>query len=154
MKKNKTSDLSNLLLSRSKKINIMEEKIVKAQTAELILPNKQVLTVGRWRCDPKYRNRLVFDDQHPLLAIELQYRYNEINWSAGIGWPYYHVPCPTGGNMHKILWDFGGITTGSNTMEGQARGNRVTEVIVYVFDDKYDDNVGYFDVDIIGYKQT
>lgn len=142
-------------LVETKKI-IAEEKKINLITGEEIL-------IPYWTIDPAFNNQLLWADNSPVLAREVHYGFQNINWSAGQGWPYYHVPQPLdyikdyfyfkGFPCHCIVVHFGDIYSHIPIMQGGDRGIKTTEVFVLVNDNIYTDNVGSIGFYITAYSQ-
>jgi len=145
-------------------VNICPTIDVMGEEFELYLKDSNTMTVSKWVCDPAKRNRLFWANNRPVLAREIHYGYEDINWSAGIGWKNYYIPQPLndrkdgfaypGLPRHCLILEFGGIGSQTGNMQSGDRGYKVTDVFAFVNDDKYDDNVGSFTVYITAYSQV
>ena len=109
----------------------------------------------RWVLAPQNRTRLLVNNK-PFIAKEISYKYGKISWKTNSGnhFPLFEFPCPK--NTHKGLYYirgfFGGITARACRTHGYAKGYHPTSVYWGVADDKYRDNVGYFELIITGWS--
>lgn len=118
----------------------------------------------RWRCDSKYRNRLMWDGS-PLEAQSLEWLCENIRWDAGWGieggpiitdycWvPHrkFNLACYPEAFLWQIVPEFGKYWYSGCENPGRGNGRRRTEVYFTVNDDQphYTRHIGYFDVIVL-----
>lgn len=114
-----------------------------------------------WICNPAVGNRLLFKGS-VFQARCLQAGVTNIAWKAGGGWPLYTSYCPQpnysasmrfrNAKRHQIVPVYGGFYWAGCHNPFQACGNQTTPVVVWVNDDKYDDNTGSFKFTVYRYS--
>jgi hypothetical protein len=155
---------------------------VEAAPYDVTMDDEVVITGLVWNaCRSVNRLNQLFVNSEPLIARELQFRVEQINWRTGEGWPLYNVYCPNRdiynpqmlfpeATVHQIVpscryWDANGERhwvyypeCPPNDM-GHLKGPDSTESpeppewFFSVNDDYYDDNVGRFWVVVTGWSK-
>jgi len=115
--------------------------------------SKESVAAISWTCATNRGNRLSYNGS-PFRARCLSFQINYISWQAGAGWPVYNSYCPQpnysasmrfrNAKRHQIVPVFAGSYWVGCHSNARACGNRTTDVLFWVNDDKYDDNTGVF----------
>ncbi len=139
----------------------LADQIKDCEGTELTLGDPASITAISWWCNANVGNRLAVNGS-PISAQSLRWQVTEISWQPGAGWPVYTSYCPQGnyaGSMrfpnakrHQIVPVFGGLYWSGCYNPAEGSGRSATEVVVWVNDDKYDDNYGGFRFTILGWR--
>ncbi len=169
MAKKRKSDLSELLKLPIRKtspgVDYSKDNEVIATKTEVIINGKKAV-LASWSCNPMHRNKLMWAQNDPVLAVEVLFSYGTINWCPGRNWPTYTVPQPLNASpagdgfrfpaqpRHTIVWEIGSYYIWTGLVQGSGRGSKLDQVYVTVNDNIFNDNVGSFIVNIIAYSQV
>ena len=119
----------------------------------------------RTTCEPARTTVLKVNGQDLKIAEWVSFGLGSIEWKAGEGWPLYHQPDPRHDYSIKMKWDAyihailvgcrhndGSITFTTPYAKPGVYNLGPGTVVAFVNDDSYDDNRGYFDIDVFGWK--